>query len=164
MAGKNMQTALPCVAGQCFPISRNAIGAVHPAVLRHWSYRHPIGATPITGSLPGQPGRQEFKGKKRHSLANALRSLLGSRSRPPASRSGPGPDRPRQRARLVVLAAPRVGGRRLREPRVYQWVQTRRPNLAVEGVGRSDDTAGFNGLPRRSVVELASARPGLLSK
>ena len=106
------------------------------------------------GGDVGYDAAKRIKGRKRHLLVDTLGLVLGVAVSPAST--------PEREGGQLVLEQPLAWFTRLRRLWVdggytgaafAQWVKARRPKLKVEVVKRSDDTTGFEVLPRRWVVE-----------
>jgi transposase len=106
------------------------------------------------GGDVGYDAAKRIKGRKRHLLVDTLGLVLGVAVSPAST--------PEREGGQLVLEHPLAWFTRLRRLWVdggytgaafAQWVKARRSKLKVEVVKRSDDTNGFEVLPRRWVVE-----------
>jgi transposase len=102
----------------------------------------------------GYDAGKRIKGRKRHLLVDTLGLVLGVAVTPAntTERAGAQVVLGRVLGWFTWLRILWVDGGYTGET-FAQWVKGLRPNLAVEVVKRSDDTAGFKVLPRRWVVE-----------
>jgi putative transposase len=106
------------------------------------------------GGNVGYDAGKRIKGRKRHLLVDTLGLVLGVAVSLASTTERDGAQLVLRRVlgwftwlRLLWVDGGYIG------ETFAQWVKSLRPQLAVEVVKRSDDTAGFTVLPRRWVVE-----------
>ena len=106
------------------------------------------------GGEVGYDAAKKIKGRKRHLLVDSMGLLLGVEITPADTPERDGAKRLLERVLgwLTWLRIMWVDGG-YSGSSFAQWPQAQKPNLKVEVLKRSDDTTGFEVLPRRWVVE-----------